>query len=397
MKPLLSFLCCFLVCTAGAQNIQTIADGNNRFAFSLYDQLRPGDQDNLFYSPFSISTALAMTYAGAGGETARQISNTLNFQSGGNFHEQYRKLLQKISGGNQGNITLDIANGLWAQKNFTFLDSYFNLVKTNYDSELKNVDFINPAAREDARNEINTWVEKVTRDKIKDLLGPTSLDSFTRLVLVNAIYFYGDWALPFEKRMTRESDFYSRDNLTLTVPFMNNTGRYNFSETSDVKVIELPYKGSTASMLIFLPVDKDGLADLEKKFNYKFYTEAAASLQMADVALSMPKFTTDFQFKLGDILANMGMPIAFSTMSADFSGMTGKKDLYISEVFHQAFVKVDETGTEAAAATAVVMARGAPRKPEIKFFIADHPFIFLIRDNATGSILFMGRLTKPAT
>jgi len=395
MKPFLSFFCFLLACTAGAQNIQTITDGNNRFAFSLYDQLRSGDQDNLFYSPFSISTALAMTYAGAQGETARQIRNTLNFPDGGNFHGQYSKMLQKISGANKDYITLDIANGLWAQKKFTFLDSYFDLVKTNYSSELKNVDFRDPVAREDARNEINTWVEKVTREKIKNLLDPSNLDSSTRLVLVNAIYFYGDWALAFEKHMTREADFYSRDNLTLTVPFMNNTGRYNFYETSDVKVIELPYKGSTASMLIFLPVDKDGLAEFEKSFSYKFYAEAVASMQMADVALSMPKFKTDYKIYLGKILAKMGMPLAFSPLTADFSGMTGKKELYISAVIHQASINVDEKGTEAAAATAVVMAKGAARKPEMKYFIADHPFIFLIRDNTTGSILFMGRLTKP--
>ena len=395
MKPFLYFFCCLLACTASAQNIQTIADGNNRFAFSLYNKLRLGDTGNLFYSPFSISTALAMTYAGARGETALQMSKTLNFPTGGNFHREYRNMLQKICSGKVNSITLDIANGLWAQKDFTFLDSYFDLVKTNFGSELRNVDFKDPGEREATRHEINTWVEKITREKIKDLLDPTNLDSSTRLVLVNAIYFYGNWALPFAKNSTRPGDFFSTGDNTLKVPFMNRTGRYSFFENTAMKVIELPYKDNAASMLIFLPNEKEGLDKFENSFNYKFYTEAVTSFQMAEVSLSLPKFKTGKRICLEDILAKMGMPFAFSPLKADFSGMTGKNDLYISGVIHQAFINVDEKGTEAAAATAVVMAKGAARIPEIKFFIADHPFIFLIKDNASGSILFMGRITSP--
>ena len=336
-----------------------------------------------------------MTFAGAKGETALQMSNTLNFPAGGGFHPQYRNMLQKICSGSVNGITLDIANGIWAQKNFPFLDSYFDLVKTNYSSELKNVDFKDPGEREAARNEINTWVEKLTRDKIKNLLDPKNLDSNTRLVLVNAIYFYGDWAIPFEKQLTRPGEFFSQGKITVKVPFMNRTGRYNFFENSEVKVIELPYKDNSASMLIFLPGEKDGLAEFEKSFNYKFYTEAVKSLQMADVSLSLPKFTSSQRICLEDVLLKMGMPLAFSPLQADFSGMTGKKDLYISGVIHQAFIKVDEKGTEAAAATAVVMVKGASRMPQIIIFNADHPFIFLIRDNASGSILFMGRIISP--
>jgi serpin B len=218
----------------------------------------------------------------------------------------------------------------------------------------------------------------------------------TRLVLVNAIYFYGDWEQPFEKHETMPKDFIRSDGTGINVPFMNRLGKYNYYEDEKIQAIEIPYKNNEASMVIFLPIKNNQIAEFEQSFDNKYYQEIIGSFQTNDVGLSFPKFQTTFKFELGDILSRMGMPLAFSSIDADFSGMTGKQDLCISEVIHQAFIHVDEKGTEAAAATAVLMEfKSAPLSHGIKVFNADHPFVFLIKDNATGSILFMGKIMNP--
>ncbi len=397
MKPYLCFLICLLPFMISANNPQEIVDGNNKFAFKLYHQVQGGTiGNNLFFSPFSISTALAMTFAGARTETALQINQTMNFPQSENFHSDYKNLLDKLNKGTEGRIKLDIANGLWAQKDYKFLDSYFDIVKSNYNSELKNVDFTDNAEREATRKDINGWVEQKTNDKIKDLLSQTDLTSLTRLVLVNAIYFYGDWAEPFKKESTQPKEFSLMDGNQIMVPFMNQKERFNYYEDAKIQAIEIPYKDNRASMVIFLPNTNNGLTEFEKLFDYKYYQGIIAALQSIEVRLSLPKFQTTCKINLGATLSKMGMPLAFSPSGADFSGMTGRRDLYISDVIHQAFINVDEKGTEAAAATAVVMKATAMRMPnEPKIFNADHPFIFLIKDNTTGSILFMGRMINP--
>jgi serpin B len=380
-----------------ANNPQGIVDGNNKFAFNLYHQVHGSTiGNNLFYSPFSISTALAMVYAGARTETALQISQTMDFPQSEKFHSDYKLLLNGLNEGTEGKIKLNIANGLWAQKDYKFLDSYFDLVKSNYRSELKNVDFADNTEREKTRKDINAWVEQKTNDKIKDLLSQSDLTSMTRLVLVNAIYFYGDWAEPFEKQATHPKDFTLLDGTKNNVPFMNQQGRFNYYEDSNIQALEIPYKDNKASMVIFLPIKNKRMAEFEKSFDYKYYQDIIAALQSNEVRLSLPKFQTTCKFNLGVILSQMGMPLAFSP-NADFSGMTGRRDLCISEVIHQAFLNVDEKGTEAAAATAVVMKMTAIRMPnEPKIFNADHPFVFIIKDNTTGSILFMGKIMNPS-
>ena len=395
------FLLIFLSCQSpiflvNGNNPRQIIDGNNRFAFNLYHQVQGGNiGNNLFYSPFSISTALAMVYDGSRNETAQQISQTMNFLQGEKFHSDYKQLLNELNEGTESKIKLNIANGLWVQKNFKFLDSYFDIVKSNYNSELKNVDFTDPIKSEITRKEINAWVEKKTNDKIKDILSQGDLTSMTRLVLVNAIYFYGDWANPFEKQETMPKDFSLMDGTQINVPFMNQQGRFNCYEDSKIQAIEISYKDNRASMVIFLPNKKNGIMEFEKSFDYKYYQDIIAALQSQEVRLSLPKFQTTYKSNLGTTLSRMGMPLAFSA-NADFSGMTGKQDLCISEVIHQAFINVDEKGTEAAAATAVIMKATAIRMPnEPKIFNADHPFIFLIKDNTTGSILFMGKIMNP--
>jgi len=397
MKSFLCFIACVFPLVILAGNPQEVVDGNNKFAFKLLHQMQPGvPGQNLFYSPFSISTAMAMVYAGARNETAVQMSRTLNFQPNGKFHSEFRQLLNGLNGGTDGSIKLNIANGLWAQNDFQFLDAYIDLVKSNYNSELKNVSFTDDLERETTRKEINAWVEQKTNDKIRNLLGRNDLSSLTRLVLVNAIYFYGDWAEPFKKESTKTKEFSSMDGLKDTLPFMNRQGRFNYYEDQKIQVLEVPYRDNKASMVIFLPNTTNGITALEQTLDYKYYQDIVGTFQPDDVSLSLPKFKTDFKLELGRTLAQMGMPLAFSPNGADFSGMTGKRDLYISAVIHQAFINVDEKGTEAAAATAVVMKVGmGPHPRNMKVFKADHPFIFLIKDNATGSILFMGKIMKP--
>jgi len=391
----LFILACLFPTIISANNPQEVVDGNNVFAFKLFHQVQGGTTGNQFYSPFSISTALAMTYAGARTETAQQIRQTLNFPQGKKFHSDYSQLLNGLVDGTDGKIKLNIANGLWAQKNFKFLDSYFDIVKSDYHSELNNVDFTDNTEREKVRNDINVWVEEKTYDKIKNLLSQGDLTSMTRLVLVNAIYFYGDWSEPFEKQRTQPKDFTLIDGTKTNVPFMNQQKNYKYYEDSKIQAIEIPYKDNKASMVIFLPIKNKQMEEFENSFDYKYYQEITSAFQSTEVYLSLPKFQTTYKIDLSSTLSQMGMPLAFAP-SADFSGMTGNRDLCISEVIHQAFINVDEKGTEAAAATAVVGRLTAIRMPDKpKVFNADHPFIFCIKDNTTGSILFMGKIMKP--
>jgi len=382
---------CLLPILILANSPGDIAEGNNKFAFKLFGEMKTEPGKNLVCSPFSISAALAMTYAGARNETAVQMSRTMNFARDEAFHPGFKQLLDRLDAVADGKIKLNIANGLWAQKDYKFLDPYFRLVKSDYGSELKNVDFTNDAEREKTRKEINGWVERETNDRIKDLIGQGDLKSQTRLVLVNAIYFYGDWAEPFKKESTASKDFFLETGTPVNVPFMNNRGRYRYYEDAKIKAIEIPYRDNSASLVIFLPDVPDGLA----AFDYEYYAWIIASLQPGEVRLSLPKFQSTSKIYLGSTLSQMGMPLAFSA-AADFSGMTGNHDLCISEVIHQAFIDVDEKGTEAAAATAVIMKMtSAAPSPDLKVFNADHPFVYCIKDNVTGSILFMGRVMKP--
>jgi serpin B len=391
---LISLLLCFLTLGLSAEKPTTIPEGNNKFAFKLYRELKNNDDKNIIYSPFSISTALAMVYAGARNETAEQMRQVLNFQPGERFNPEYKNLLETLSDSSQNHIKLNIANGIWAQENFNFYDSYLDLVKANYYSELKKVDFVDKAARVIATGDINAWIENKTNGKIKDVLSRNSLDSFTRMVLVNAIYFYGDWAQPFQQEFTHPQDFFLSEKSSVNVPFLSKIGRYNYYEDSMMKAIEIPYKDNKASMLIFLPNDRNGIDGFDTLFDYKYYLKVLDNLQSDEVSLAFPKFTTTYRVELGNVLPNMGMPFAFSE-NADFSGICELRNhLHISRVIHQAFIKVTEEGTEAAAATAVFLATSA-RITNINHFIADHPFIILIKDNTTGSILFFGKLMNP--
>lgn len=373
-----------------------IIAGNNLFSFDLYHQLKIESNGNLFYSPFSISTALAMTYAGASSRTAEQMRKVLYFGEGESFHEGYKKIIRGLK--YEDECKLQLANGLWAQKDYVFHKSYLDRIRSSYNPELKNVDFEKETERENARLDINQWVEKKTEDKIKNLLNPADLSPDTKLVLVNAIYFYGAWSQPFMKHLSDEKSFYLSGKEKVTFPFMNGKSGYKYYEDEAIKALELPYNRNQASLIILLPRGIDDINKLEEKFDYQYYNDVTSAMMYQEVSVSIPKFKLEAKVNLEEKLSDMGMPDAFKPFISDFSAMSPAADLYISKVIHQAFINLDEAGTEAAAATAVVMVKVTSAKPVdiVKEFRADHPFLFVIRDNSTGSILFMGKMMNPA-
>ena len=389
---LLSMVSFLWVIQSSAEETGSVVNANNQFAFELYSKYKSKD-GNIFFSPYSISTALAMTYEGARGKTAEEMQAVFHFPKDDALRRN--SFLEIYNGINKGNkkYTLKTANALWAQKDFTFLDSYFSLVKQYYSGNVTNVDFVGQT--EEARLTINKWVEKQTNNKIKDLIPQKALDSTTRLVLTNAIYFKGMWVKQFDKAKTLEKDFEISPGKTVKAMMMGLTGEeavFKYTEVEDLQVLELPYKGEELSMLILLP--KKGSTDaLEATLNAQKISELRKSLAKQRVDVYLPKFKFETKYFMKDTLKELGMPTAFS-MAADFSGMTGKTDLYIDKVIHQAFVEVNEEGTEAAAATAVVMALKSMPTMKIEFN-ADHPFIFVIQERATGNILFLGRVSEP--
>jgi serpin B len=311
------------------------------------------------------------------------------------LHPAMGALLSDLNAAHEG-YQLSVANALWAQRGYTFLDDFLTLLKNDYGAGFMQVDF--KGATETARLTINQWVEQKTQDKIKDLLQAGALRADTRLVLTNAIYFKGDWETQFDKALTKDEDFYLTPAKTAKTPMMHRQGGFNYFDGGTFQILEIPYKSQELSMIIFLPKDRNGLAALEQSLTAANMQPWLRQLAPASkVIVTMPKFKMTQEFELGAELGAMGMPQAF-TSRANFSGMTGKSDFAISAVIHKAYVDVNEEGTEAAAATAVTMramAMRVPQNPPITF-LADHPFIFLIRDNHSSSILFMGRMADPA-
>jgi serpin B len=373
----------------------TVAQDVNLFAVDLYARLRSSEKGNLFFSPQSISTALAMTYVGARGETAEEMARTMHFSlPQDRLPAGYAELTHALRGGGTQSYRLSIANRLWGQRGMSFLDTFVAVTRREFGAELGLVDFATNA--EGARGEINGWVATETEQKIRDLIPAGVLGPDTRLVLANAIYFRGDWARQFEKSATHEQPFHVSGGTTVAVPLMFAKMTVGFGGQPEVglKVVELPYKGDDLSMLVLLPDAPDGLAEMEAKLTAESLREWTTGLARRDVLVYLPRFSMESGFGLGSTLAAMGMPLAFSDR-ADFSGMNGTRDLSISAVLHKARVDVDEQGTEAAAATGVAMGVRAVRPEEPPTFRADHPFVFFIRHNPTGAILFLGRLTNP--
>ena len=382
-----------------AGDLATLVEGNNQFAFNLYQVLRQQEDGNLFYSPYSISAALAMTWAGAKTETAASMANALSFLlAQDKLHAGFNSLdllLQSRSEGAQGQddegFRLNIANAIWGQQGYNFLPDFLDVLAQNYGAGMRIVDFVNRT--EESRIKINDWVSEKTEGKIKDLIPQGSIDTMTRLVLTNAIYFNAAWLHQFEKTVTANGIFHTLHSGDVTVPMMHQTDYFKYADGANYQAVELPYDGQELSMVILLPGAGEYEA-FEQSLTADGVNAVLTAMKKESVILTMPKFSFDSSLGLKDALTQLGMGVAF-TESADFSGMNGKKDLLIQDVLHKAFVSVDEKGTEAAAATAVIV--GTTSLPiNQKTVIMDRPFIFFIRDIQTNSIIFIGRVLNPA-
>ena len=373
------------------QGIQAVVNANNQFAFDLYSELDKHEDGNMFYSPYSISAALAMTYEGAKGQTADEMKSVFHFPEEDILRPNFAAIYNDINKENK-EYKLKTGNALWVQKDYPFLEEYISRVENYYGGKAAMLDFVEET--EKSRQTINSFIEEQTKDKIKDLIPKGCLGEMTRLVLTNAIYFKGIWEWEFDKSDTREEDFKITSTDIVKTPIMSmnpEDAKFNYAQTEDLQILELPYKGDKISMLILLPTENldsiESSLTVEKLNGYKS--------QMKETKLSsisLPKFEFDSKYFMKNTLVSLGMPKAFSN-DADFSGMIGKKDLYISNVIHQAYVAVDEKGTEAAAATAVIMFESFAMPMNI--FRADHPFVFIIQEKDTGNILFLGRVVDP--
>ena len=381
-----------------ADDLDILVEGNSAFALYLYQQLRTRE-GNLFYSPHSISVALVMTYAGARGDTETQMADAMDFSlPQDRLHPAFNRLdleLAQRGAGAQGKdgegFRLNIVNAIWGQRDYQFLAEFLDVLAENYGAGLRVLDFIN--APEESRLTINDWVSEQTEERIKDLIPPGVIDTLTRLVLTNAIYFNAAWALPFNEAATSDGTFYLLSGDEVVVPMMGQTESFGYVEGDGYQAVELPYDGNELSMVILLP--ESGQFDtFEGALDLPELNEILGGLTYQQVALKMPSFEFEDSFALKSILSEMGMPVAFSP-GADFSGMTASRELSITEVVHKAFVSVDEAGTEAAAATAVIVGLTSVPAQPVTVNI-DRPFIFLIRDLKTGSILFFGRVLDPS-
>jgi serpin B len=381
-----------------ASDMDALVKGNGEFAFNLYQLLKEKD-GNIFYSPYSISLALAMTYGGARGDTAAQMADTLHYLlSQSALHPAFNNLgieLAKRGEGAKGKddkgFRLNIVNAIWGQKDYQFLSSYLDLLAENYGAGLRVLDFIKDPSK--SREVINQWVSDQTEGRIKDLLPEGSINPLTRLVLTNAIYFNAAWQSQFRKEMTANGAFHLITGSDVTVPMMKQSQTFGYTQSGDIIAVELPYDGNELSMVV-LTNGSGSFNDFQDKLNYTIVKAVLDSLKKTRVDLTMPKFGIESEFGLKDTLKKMGMEKPFQD-TADFTGISKASDLHIDDVVHKAFVSVDEAGTEAAAATGVII--GTTSMPLNPVTVTlDHPFVFLIRDIQTGAILFIGQVVNPA-
>jgi len=384
-----------------ANDETSVVEANNKFSFNLYSHLSKDSQythKSLFFSPFSISSALAITYEGARGNTADEIQSVFFFPNNSNQRRQgYEQLYKDINKGNSRYV-LKTANALWVEKSYPFLSDYIETASMYYNTNASNLDFLHQP--ENSRITINTWVENQTNNKIMDLIPVGAIDPLTRLIITNAVYFKGTWVKPFDKNQTKDDNFNVEPGKTVRVPMMQKTDNdaiFRYTETASMQVLEMPYatdSNKQISMIVFLPKN-DTLASVEESLTAEKMQELNNALIRQRVNVSFPKFKLETKYSLPGTFKTMGMLAAFAD-NADFSGMDGTKNLYIGDVIHQAFIEVNEEGTEAAAATGVILVASAIHNTsKVPEFRADHPFIFIIQDDDSGNILFMGRVTNP--
>jgi serpin B len=388
--------------TSDENDIKEAVVGNTDFAFALYGKLkdepnatvpRGEPNNNLFFSPYSLSTALAMTYAGARGNTEKQMAETLHFTlPGKRLHSAFGTLQKQIIQNEKSRgYQIILANALWGKKGEPFLKEFLDLNKKFYNAGLTLLDFVNETKK--SRKIINDWVEEKMKEKIKNLIPSKGVDELTVLVITNAIYFKGEWKNKFEEQYTRRSGFYLSAKNKVEVDMMFIEENFKCYEDEKLQIVELPYKGDELSMMVLLPMEIEGIKELEKILTAEKLNTIISKMRTGQIQIYLPKFKIDWgTFSLNKAIIALGMPEAFDRgeKPSDFSGINGKGDIWISDVFHKAFIEVNEEGTEAAAGTAVVLTIHLDM-----VFRADHPFIFIIKDNRTGSILFMGRVMNP--
>lgn len=371
------------------------ATSSNRLAIDLYQQTR-GRKGNLFFSPASISTALAMTWAGAAGTTRQQMAQVMHLETSEAVNAGFADLSQVLNSTDDRNgYQMTSANRLWGAMDTQFESSFLSVMKETYHAPLERLSFSQP---ETARTRINEWVQTQTRGRIAGLVPPGVLKSSDRLVLTNAIYFLGGWAAVFNKSQTKPDSFWVSLTDSVETPMMYQQHSFLYAEDEQCQIVSLPYRGRSVSMVVVLPKSRDGLSRLEEGLTQELLETWIQRMVDRPVKLHLPRMRMESQLMLADVLKSLGMSEALSD-SADFSAMSKQESLKISEVIHQANIDVDEKGTEAAAATAVIIApTSAPaptEPPEPVVFRANHPFLFLIRDNPSGAILFLGRMQQP--
>lgn len=375
---------------AGRGDVEQLVQGNNAFACDLYAELRsqPG---NLFISPYSISSALAMTWAGARATTEAEMSAVLHFPfEQERLHPACGALQRSLDTGLAfENYQLNIANRLWGQTGYAWLQAFLDITQEHYGAGLEELDFYH--APEACRLTINAWVAERTAQKIEELLPPRSITPTVVLVLTNAIYFKGDWLQQFDPAETRELDFSVTPARSVRVPMMGQVAEFAYGALPELSVLELPYDGEDLSMVFLLPARADGVSDLEAALTAENLAGWLAALAVTEVTVLLPRFEFSTEFELRDPLIRLGMVTAFGP-GANFTGMRDSGGLFIDQVYHEAFIRVDEEGSEAAGATAVVI-REFGSEPQ---FVATHPFLFLILDRVTGQVLFLGRVVDPS-
>lgn len=391
MKVAAILLASLLPLPLAANGRDALATANNQFAFDLYRRIaaKPG---NVFFSPYSISTALTLTQTGARGATAAEMAKTLHLTASGNALAADEAALIRAINLHDASFALVTANSLWVDKSAALVPEFVTNARTSFASEVAPVDFAHDS--DAARRRINSWVETKTQQMIRDLLPPGTPKPNSRLVIANAIYFKAKWVAPFEHNATRDAAFHTDASHDVQLPAMHRRGSYAYAHTGGVRIIEMPYEGSAVSFYAILPDAVDGLGAVEQSLDAAKLDAWIRALAPREVVVSIPRFSVTKRAELSDLLTAMGMPLAFDTTGkADFSGMIRGEKVNISNVIHQAKIDFDEKGTEAAAATAVViertMARVEPIAPEV--FNADHPFVYVIRHKATNTILFVGR------
>lgn len=375
---------------ATVSSVEATVDAYNGFAFDIYSRYSRGE-GNILFSPYSISTALSMTYEGARGETAEEMEAVFGFLEDPSERLPSAARIYNTLNEKDRDYELHTVNALWIQRNYPVLEDYVDAIVSYYGGDVNALDFV--AEPDESRVTINDRVEERTNDRIRDLFPPGSIDPDVRLVLTNAIYFKGDWLHEFDEEATSGEEFHVTPSTSVEVDMMSlRDETFNYAETDGLQILELPYTGEDVSMLILLPKE-NRMSDLEAQLSAERLGEWVDMMEGTAVNVYLPRFTFETKYFMMEDLAEMGMPTAF-TDAADFSGMTGNRELFIDKVIHQAYIEVNEEGTEAAAATGVSMRLSAAVPEEV--FLADHPFIFLIRNMDTGVILFMGRMTDPS-